>query len=257
MTVAPKPRSGNIYADLAGYYDLFCAEVDYAEQCAFARRVFNTFACSGGMDYLDLACGSGQHLLVMQDYGFAAQGLDNSSEMLALAAQRCPAAQLHLCDLAAFEQQGSFDLITCFLYSIHYSHPLAALEQTLQRSFAALKPGGILLFNTVDARGIQNDAGISTSLKHDDAQLGFRSAWHYRGEGEVLDLKLEISRSCNGQSEQWQDAHVMTALTFSQLQAMLAEAGFVVQMLEHDYSVLQQWNGASFNALVVATKPLA
>lgn len=61
----------NLYADLSVYYDRFCAEVDYAEQCAFANRAFGCFATSGGRDYLDLACGTGPHLLHMGgDYGF-------------------------------------------------------------------------------------------------------------------------------------------------------------------------------------------
>ena len=148
---------GNLYADLAGYYDRFCAQVDYAEQGACAQRVFRLFAQSSGHEYLDLACGTGQLLLVLQQAGFAVHGLDNSAAMLERAAERCPTAQLQLCDLAAFEQQRAFDLITCFLYSLHYSHPTSALRETLRRSYVALKPGGVLLFNTVDARGIQND----------------------------------------------------------------------------------------------------
>lgn len=51
---------GNLYADLASYYDQFCNEVDYTEQCEFAARAFDCFACSGGRDYLDLACGTGK-----------------------------------------------------------------------------------------------------------------------------------------------------------------------------------------------------
>lgn len=246
---------GNLYAELSGYYDQFCAEVDYAGQCAFARRVFHTFAASGGHQYLDLACGTGQHLLDMQRHGFVPHGLDNSSEMLALAAQRVPDAQLQLCDLAAFAQQDCFDLITCFLYSLHYSHPTVAVQQTLQRSFAALKPGGVLLFNAVDARGIQNDDGITTHLQHGADKLSFQSAWHYRGEGETLDLNLKISRAAVAGSEQWTDHHTMTALTFPQLAALLQAAGFDVTIMEHDYSMLRSWDGASANAIFVACKP--
>ncbi|HHX82445.1 MAG TPA: class I SAM-dependent methyltransferase [Pseudomonadaceae bacterium] len=257
MPRAPQSRPGNIYTDLSVYYDLFCAEVDYVEQCAFAQRAFTAFTQTNGRDYLDLACGSGQHLLTMQAYGFVPHGLDNSSEMLALAAARCPAAQLQLCDLAAFEQQAAFDLITCFLYSIHYSHPLAALRETLARSFAALKPGGVLLFNAVDARGIKNDAGITTHLNRGDEQLRFSSAWHYRGEGEVLDLKLDISRHHPEGVERWQDQHRMTALVFSELEAALQALGFEVHILEHDYSTLRSWDGESFNAVFVACKPQA
>lgn len=256
MSHAPASRPGNIYTDLSAYYDLFCAEVDYAEQCAFAQRAFTAFTQTDGRDFLDLACGSGQHLLTMQDYGFVPHGLDNSSEMLALAAARCPAAQLQLCDLAAFEQQAAFDLITCFLYSIHYSHPLAALRETLARSFAALKPGGVLLFNAVDARGIKNDGGIATQLSRGDEQLRFSSAWYYRGEGEVLDLKLDISRRHPQGVERWQDQHQMTALTFPELAATLHALGFELHILEHDYSTLRSWDGESSNAVFVACKPL-
>ncbi len=247
--------SGNIYADLSGYYDRFCADVNYAEQCAFARRVFTTFAASGAHEYLDLACGTGQHLLDMQAHGFVPHGLDNSGAMLALAARRCVGAELQLCDLAEFEWQGRFDLITCFLYSLHYSHPTTAVEQTLQRSFAALKPGGVLLFNAVDARGIQNDSGITTQLADGADLLSFRSAWYYRGEGEVLDLTLNIARESAAGTERWGDHHTMTALTFPQIDALLQAAGFVVTVMEHDYSLLKQWDGLSSNAIFVACKP--
>lgn len=248
-------QSGNLYADLSSCYDQFCAEIDYASQCAFARRVFDAFASSDGRMYFDLACGSGQHLRDMQAHGFTPHGLDNSAAMLALAAQRCPDAELQLCDLAAFEHHARFDFLTCFLYSLHYSHPTTALQETLQRSHRALKPGGVLLFNAVDARGVQNDSGVTTTVRDGDADFSFQSGWHYRGSGEVLDLHLTITRSTAQATQQWRDHHTMTALTFPQLQALLQDCGFEVTVLEHDYDVLRAWDGHSSNAIFVAVKP--
>ncbi|MES2605405.1 MAG: class I SAM-dependent methyltransferase [Pseudomonadota bacterium] len=250
----------SLYTDLANYYDRFCAEVDYVEQCAFAQRVFHTFTAAPGLDYLDLACGTGQHLQIMQQVGFVPHGLDNSAEMLRQAAVRCPQATLQLCDLAAFTQQDAFDLITCFLYSLHYAHPTTAVAETLRRSYAALKPGGVLLFNAVDARGIQNDAGVTTYLDDGSAQLGFQSCWNYRGDGEVLDLHLTISRTSAQEdaepvTQEWRDHHTMTALTFPQLQTLLEGIGFDVTVMEHDYSVMRPWDGLSSNAIFVACKP--
>lgn len=253
---APGAQRGSLYADLSGYYDRFCTHIDYAEQSAFARRVFAAFAASDGRVCLDLACGSGQHLLALQAHGFAPHGLDNSAEMLALAAQRCPSATLQLCDLAAFDANARYDFITCFLYSLHYSHPRSALAETLRRSHAALKPGGVLLFNAVDARGIRNVAGITSSSRDGEAELQFRSGWHYAGTGEVLDLHLQITRSTPGGIQRWQDHHVMTALDFPCLQTLLQDCGFEVTMLEHDYGALRPWDGVSSNAIFVACKPL-
>lgn len=248
-------KAGNLYADLSAYYDQFCAEVDYAEQCAFAERAFKLFALSPARDYLDLACGTGPHLQQMQVRGFTATGIDNSVAMLKLAALRCPTATLQLCDLAEFGQVAEFDLLTCFLYSLHYSHPLSALAQTLQRAWQALKPGGVFIFNAVDARGISNAAGIVTQLIDGAAKLSFRSGWYYRGEGEVLDLRLTLTRETAEGPRHWHDHHTMTAVTLPELNSMLEDIGFIVTMLEHDYQVISPWQGGNFNAIFVACKP--
>jgi len=249
--------TGNLYGDLSLYYDQFCAEVDYAEQSAFAWRVFSCFSESGGMSYLDLACGTGQHLAHMEAHGFELHGLDNSAEMLSHAAARCPRAHLQLCDLAAFDQVAVFDLITCFLYSIHYSHPTSALGETFGRAYRALKAGGTLLFNTVDARGIRNNAGIATEVTDGAARLRFQSGWTYAGEGDVMRLNLSITRvGDSGQQQSWRDGHIMTATTLPQLQDMLEKTGFTVTLLEHDYQAMRPLHEGSFNAIVVAVKPL-
>lgn len=248
--------NGNLYADLSCYYDQFCAEVDYAEQCAFAERAFECFAVSGGREYLDLACGTGQHLLHMLKRGFVGTGLDNSAAMLKLAQARCPAAQFLLCDLATFDHVTKFDLITCFLYSIHYSHPTSALRQTLQRAWRALKPGGLLLFNTVDAGGISNQRSTINSVLDGDVRLSFESGWRYRGEGETLDLLLGITRESAADGlKRWTDHHTMTAIALPQLLELLEGIGFEVTLLEHDYQRLLPWNGKSFNVLVAACRP--
>ncbi len=248
------PRTGHLYADLAGYYDQFCAEVEYEEQCAFASRAFDCFARSDGRDYLDLACGTGQHLLHMAERGFVPSGLDNSAAMLARAAARTPQAELLLCDMADLDRHAAYDLITCFLYSIHYSHPTTRLAETLRRAWHALKPGGVLLFNAVDVRGIADSRQVVSRLRDGDSELCFRSGWTYRGEGDALDLQLAISRTIAGVEEHWRDHHTMTAITLPALQRMLEDTGFETTLLAHDYRTLQAWDGTAFNAMVVACK---
>jgi SAM-dependent methyltransferase len=251
----------SLYADLSRYYDQFCEGVDYAQQCDFAERVFRGFAGQRGSDtaaseYLDLACGTGPHLYHMQHKGFRCSGLDNSAQMLALAQARCPQARLFQCDLAEFDYAAQYDLISCFLYSIHYSHPTAALQQTLQRAYRALKPGGVFVFDMVDKAGIRNSDGIVTHSDSADGALRFQSGWHYRGHGDVLDLHLSIELAAAGGTQRWSDHHIMTATTVADMQARLQQIGFDVTLLEHDYSCLRQWQGDSFNVIVVAVRAM-
>jgi ubiquinone/menaquinone biosynthesis C-methylase UbiE len=247
----------NLYADLSRYYDRFCAGVDYAQQCDFAERAFAAFAESGGSDYLDLACGTGPHLHYMQQKGFRCSGLDNSAQMLELARRRCPQAELLLCDLAAFDYNSNYDLLSCFLYSIHYSHPLTAFTETLRRAYNALKPGGVFIFDMVDKNGIRNSDGVVSTADSAEGALRFQSGWNYRGHGEVLDLNLSIELAGDAGVQRWSDHHVMTATSIPEVKSLLQQAGFDVILLEHDFSTLREWDGFSFNVVVVAVRRAA
>ncbi|MCP5208497.1 MAG: class I SAM-dependent methyltransferase [Hahellaceae bacterium] len=245
-----------LYLDLSRYYDQFCSDIDYAEQSEFAQRAWQCFSNSGGRAFLDLACGTGQLLKLMEDKGFSISGLDNSQEMLDQTAKRCPDATLLLSDLAEFERHHEYDLITSFLYSMHYSHPLAAFQQTLCKAYQALKPGGAFVFDAVDKNGIANDTGVVSELALDAEHLTFRSRWFYSGQGDVLDLFLSITRESNHETQTWDDHHRMTAITIPNIKQLMQQAGFETTILERDYARLSEWDGKSSNVIMVGTKPL-
>ena len=119
--MAPPENAHQLYADLSQYYDRFCRDINYAQQCAYAQRVLAAFGRSSGNAVFDLACGTGQHLRHLIDAGFEVGGLDNSQAMLEQAAQRCPEAHLVLADMADMAAHNRYDLISCFLYSLHYN----------------------------------------------------------------------------------------------------------------------------------------
>lgn len=243
-----------LYADLSDYYDRFCLEVDYAAQCDFSDRVARTFGSSGGKAYLDLACGTGQHLAHMMSRGYAGTGLDNSQAMLDHAALRCPGADWLCCDLAAFDTPARFDLITCFLYSIHYSYPRTALNDTLRRAYAALRPGGVLLFDVVDKAGIGERDAV-TQHTEGNARFTFRSGWRYAGAGDALDLQVRIERKDATGVQRWEDRHTMTAIGIAEMRDALQAQGFEVTVLERDFTTLREWAGETFNVMMVGVRP--
>lgn len=244
-----------LYSDLSHYYDRFCADIDYAQQAAFAERAFRCFAASGGYRHLDLACGTGQLMGHMRDAGFLVSGLDYSADMLREAAGRCPNALLIEADMAELTLPEPVDLITCFLYSLHYSHPVSRLQTTLGRMYEALKPGGMVLFDVVDKRGIGCRDIRSTYAEPDGSMLTFCSGWRYAGVGEQLDLHLSIERRDSEHQQCWQDRHTMTALTITELEQWMHDAGFEVTLLAHDYSALKPLDKSDFNAIVVGVRP--
>lgn len=152
-----------------------------------------------------------------------------------------------------FQVDEPLDLITCFLYSIHYSGKIEALQKCLTRVHQALKPGGVFCFNAVDKHKIDNDLCVSHSASHEGSHFTFSSAWHYGGTGDRQSLKLGIRKTTDGVIQTWQDEHPMVAVSFDQLKELLLPY-FDVHIFEHDYDKITPWDQDSGNALFVCVK---
>lgn len=241
-----------LYTDLSDYYDLMCADIDYRAQSHSIDRLQQLFG-NGGRSHLDLACGTGPHVRHFIDAGYQSSGLDINQPMLDRAAVRCPEAAFSLQDMCGFVASRPLDLITCFLYSIHYSASIERLQACIASVHGALADGGLFCFNAVDRLAIDNESFVSHTAQHLDGSFSFRSGWYYSGVGEQQLLKLRIERTVADGSQVWHDEHRMVAVSFTELSALLAPY-FEVHMLEHDYGRILPWDGASGNALLACVK---
>ncbi len=244
--------SNAIYTDLSGYYDLMCADIDYSAQSRCVQRLHQLLG-NGGNRHLDLACGTGPHIRHFLDAGYQSSGLDINQPMLDRALMRCPEAQFSLQDMCGFTVSQPLDLITCFLYSIHYSANVERLRACITSVHTALVTGGLFCFNAVDKQHIDNGSWVSHNVKHAESVFSFSSGWHYRGEGEQQSLKLHIEKTTDDEKQVWRDEHPMVAVGFDELFELL-KPYFEVQVLEHDYERLLPWDGVSGNALFACVK---
>ncbi|MDN6859187.1 class I SAM-dependent methyltransferase [Pseudomonas sp. CAN2814] len=249
--------SNALYTDLSSYYDLMCADIDYPAQSHCVRRLHQLFgnppADRQDKRHLDLACGTGPHVRHFLDAGYRSAGLDINQPMLDIASQRCPEARFSCQDMADFQVDEPQDLITCFLYSIHYNADRESLRACLASVHRALADGGVFCFNSVDKLQIDNNSFVRHGVEHAGSQFSFGSGWYYAGSGERQALRLSIEKTTDGVTQSWQDEHPMVALSFAELQQLL-QPYFEVQVFEHDYERITPWGGASGNALFVCVK---
>jgi len=241
-----------LYTDLSGYYDLMCADIDYQAQSHCVHRLQQIFG-NGGIRHLDLACGTGPHVCHFIDAGYASSGLDINQPMLDRAAIRCPQARFSLQDMCAFTVSERQDLITCFLYSIHYSASVEQLKACIASAHAALNSNGVFCFNAVDKTRIDNALSVTHTAKQDGSLFTFSSGWNYCGEGERQSLQLSIEKTSADETQQWHDEHPMVAVSFAELQEIL-QPYFDVHVFEHDYEKIIPWDQSSGNALFVCVK---
>ncbi|MEZ9351802.1 class I SAM-dependent DNA methyltransferase [Vibrio splendidus] len=244
--------SNALYTDLSGYYDLMCVDIDYQAQSNCVRRLHQIFG-NGGKTHLDLACGTGPHVRHFIDFGYQSNGLDLNAPMLDIAQVRCPEANFSEQNMSSFEVAEPLDLITCFLYSIHYNDGFEKLKECVESVHRALKPEGIFCFNVVDKDKISNDLFVrhTTNLEQDD--FTFSSGWYYSGKGDKQTLKLSIEKTTAGETQVWNDEHPMVAFSFKELIEIL-KPYFEVNIFEHDYDKLIPWDTQSGNALITCVK---
>ncbi|MGS0681240.1 class I SAM-dependent DNA methyltransferase [Shewanella sp. 125m-7] len=229
-----------------------CAEINYSAQSECIRRLHQIFG-NGDKNHLDLACGTGPHVRYFIDSGYQSQGLDINQPMLDIAKLHCPEAEFSLQDMCAFSVAKKLDLITCFLYSIHYSDGIEKLKACIASAHKALNVGGVFCFNAVEKKMIVNDSFIKHQLAHDSGDFTFSSGWDYCGDGEKQLLKISIEKTTDLVTQSWQDEHTMVAVSFDQLQQLLAPY-FEVHMFEHDYDKIISWDGQSGNAIFTCVK---
>lgn len=241
-----------LYTDLSGYYDLMCVDIDYQAQSNCIRRLHQLFG-DNGKTHLDLACGTGPHVRHFIDFGYRSNGLDINQPMLDIAKTRCPEAHFTLQNMSEFKVTEPLDLITCFLYSIHYNDGIKNLKSCIASVHSALKVGGIFCFNAVDKQKIDNALFVKHTAKQGDSLFTFSSGWHYSGDGDKQSLRLSIKKTTTEETQVWNDEHAMVAFSFDEFIDML-KPYFEVNAFEHDYEKLLPYDKTSGNAIFTCVK---
>ncbi len=99
----------------------------------------------GATTLLDMACGTGSHLVELAGSFQDVVGVDLSSEMLAVAAREYPGRELHQGDMRKCSLDRHFDVVTCMFSSTGYLVDQADLDGAIANLAAHLAPGGTLI----------------------------------------------------------------------------------------------------------------
>ena len=133
-----------MFTKTALYYDKIYAFKDYRAEAERLMAIFKEQQSSGGTRLLDVACGTGRHLEFLKAR-YDVEGMDISSELLAIARQRNPGVSFHHADMTAFDLGQTFDIVTCLFSAIGYVKTLENLSRAVACMARHLTRGGILV----------------------------------------------------------------------------------------------------------------
>ena len=217
------------YRFLAGCYDRFTYDVDYAAWAGYIEKHFRKRPLPGNT-VLDLACGTGSLTRELALRGYEMIGADQSPEMLAEAAEKnrgaAPIEPIFLCQsMEKLDLYGTIDACVCCLDSVNYITDPKKLARAFQRVHLFLMPGGLFLF---DINTPEKLAGLDGQVFLDETEDAY-CVWRAEFSRRICTYFMDIFRldPSTGQWDRGEELHRERAYTVEELTAMLEEAGFV------------------------------
>lgn len=223
------PSFSLAYSRFADVYDTLMRDVDYNAWAAYLDALLHAAAIDKAA-LVDCACGTGALSTRLAQYGYTVTGIDNSEDMLRIAGENARRLGLNIpfvCqDMRALLLHRQAAAINCACDGINYLLRLEDVRAFFKAAYTALKPGGVLLFDSSTAYKFE-------ALLHGNvfAETERACAYIWRNNYDAASRLIEMELTCFvhklGESyERFDERHVQRAHTEQELCAALTEAGF-------------------------------
>ena len=218
------------YEFLAGCYDRFTYDVDYAAWADYIEQHFRKRGLPG-KTVLDLACGTGSLTRELALRGYEMIGVDLSAEMLAEAAEKNrnvgEISPMFLCQpMEKLDLYGTIDACVCCLDSVNYVISPKKLQKAFERVHLFLMPGGLFLFDVNTQEKLEGLDGQVFLDETEDAYCVWRAEYSRRSRicSYFMDI-FQLDRE-TGQWDRGEELHRERAYTIPELTGFLEQAGF-------------------------------
>ena len=217
----------NAYQNLAASYDRLTNDVDYAGWVDFAQAILEREGLAP-RTVADLACGTGSATRILAQRGYQVTAVDLSEDMLTEAMDKCA----DLPNLPVFAHQNlaelrlprGVDMAVCFLDSLDYILDPADCESAIRRTYKALNPGGIFIFDVNTPEKLRAMDGQMFLDEDDDVYCVWRG--EFDEESNICSYGMDLFQR---DGEKWHrsfEEHQEYAYSIEQLKAYLKSAGF-------------------------------
>ena len=135
--------NSSMYKVFATYYDQFYQSKNYEKECVFLQTVFSKFCVK---TVLDVGCGTGTHLSVLEQCGYSCEGIDFNEAMLEIAQKKLK-GKVRQEDMRNFELNKSYDAIISLFAVFNHNLTCDEARKTLSKLKSHLKKNGVLILD--------------------------------------------------------------------------------------------------------------
>ena len=131
-----------MFSESARFYDAIYSFKDYAAEAGWLRYLLTEHGHPDGR-LLDVACGTGEHLLHLRAH-YQVEGLDLDPGILDVARAKLAGTPFYQGDMLDFDLGRRFDVVICLFSAIGYMQTADRLAQAVTNMARHLLPGGML-----------------------------------------------------------------------------------------------------------------
>jgi SAM-dependent methyltransferase len=222
-----------VYDKSATIYDLLYVGSgikNYPAEAAELHRIIRE-ACPAAKTLLDVACGTGAHLIEMQRW-YMVEGVDVSPAMLAVARTRLPGVPLREADMRTLDLGKTFDAVTCLFSSIGYMHDPGELRAAVARLAAHVAPGGVLIIDgwVRPDQWRDNFRPDHPDVAHDSEATVVRLSFSRR-EGSITDLEMHHLVQTEAGIEYFMETHRLRLTKTDDYVSAVTDAGLKARVI--------------------------
>ena len=215
------------YLGFAEVYDKFMDNVPYDEWTAYLTGLLKEYGVKGGL-VAELGCGTGNVTGRLKAAGYDMIGIDNSPEMLQIAAEK-DSDILYLCqDMREFELYGTVSAFVCICDGMNYILEKADLVKVFKLVNNYLDTNGIFIFDMNTIYKYEHILGENVIAENRE-NMSFIWENYYDNEERIneynLTVYLEDDEDEKGRFLRFDEIHYQKGYTIEEIKKALEEAG--------------------------------
>ena len=245
------------YGDFARFYDRFTQNVNYPARARYFDSVIQKYNPDAKL-LLDLACGTGSLSFELEEYGYDIVAVDNSYEMLSVAAEKrgeLESGVLFLCqEMSELDLFGTIDASVCALDSINHILDEDELLDVFKKVSLFSNRGAVFVFDVNTVYKHQKVLGNNCFIYESGSTF---CAWQNSlcDDGVTVDISLDFFDKVPKEElyARYSTDFSERAYEIDMLKDLLSQAGFEVKAVFDDDSFLSLRRDSE-RAIIVSKK---
>jgi ubiquinone/menaquinone biosynthesis C-methylase UbiE len=214
----------------ADIYDAIYSWKDYESESAAVLEIFDTQAKRPVRDVLDVACGTGAHMVFLSNH-YHTEGLDLDEGLLEVARAKLPMLQFHHGNMLDFDLGERFDAAMCMFGAIAYTRQPEALNTAIANMARHIRPGGVLVVEPWLRPDVYQGGTVHSDFV-DEPELKIARISLSRREGDLALLDFHYLVGTPGEVRHFTEVHEVGLFSREQMEAAFEQAGLSVTYSE-------------------------